>query len=125
MAAGPWIAFYGFVIMAAGVHAREAKRRRLSSIVGLKGVTSEGLSASLARVHEEPIEPVSAWSINNFLNTNFKRVRMDIKIPMGNGKEFIWSVCNVPKLVEYFAEEVPAYRLAMGRAFSTRRARPL
>ena len=50
---------------------------------------------------------------------------MDIKIPMGDGKEFTWPVCNVPKLVEYFAEEAPAYRLVMGRAFQLARRDPL
>ena len=55
----------------------------------------------------------------------FQKVRLDIKLPMSDGKEFTWSVCNVPRLVEYFAAEASTFRVLMERGIAASHGEPL
>ena len=102
---------------------RHAKKRRLAALIGLKGVTCEALAAILKQVRDDPIEPVSAWCMNKFFQDEFAKVKLDLQLPMGSRKVFTWSVCSVPKLVEYFAAHSRSFRVVMDRA--TRTPEPL
>ena len=90
---------------------RHAKKRRLAALIGLKGVTCEALAAMLKQVRDDPIEPVSAWCMNQFFQDEFAKVKLDLQLPMGSRKVFTWSVCNVPKLVKYLQPTLEAFVL--------------
>ena len=105
--------------------ARSAKKRRLAELVGIKGVTCEALAAILQKVHDDPIEPVSAWSMNKFLHDEFGKVQLDISLPLGDGSVFTWSVCSVPKLVQYLAAHAPSFCRIMDQATQASNGGPL
>ena len=44
--------------------AAAAKRQRLQDLAGVKGITTEALAFLLRDLHEDPVEPTSAWVIN-------------------------------------------------------------
>jgi hypothetical protein len=104
---------------------REAKRRRLASVVGLKGVTAEALAAIMKNLHEQPMEPLSAWQINNFVSTKFREVQHTISLPLEKGGSWDWQVCRLDRLLQCFINESTAFRDVISAALRSSTAREL
>ena len=103
----------------------EAKRRRLAGLVGLKNVTTEALAAITKKVHEQGSEEFSTWTINNFIKTEFAKVRFNIHLPIGEAEPFAWTLCRPDLLISYFAAQAEPFRRVMGMAIRSAGARPL
>lgn len=101
------------------------KRRRLASVIGLKGITTQALSAVLKKAHEESIGPVSRWQIDSFIKKEFERVRFSLSLPLTEGGAFEWHLCRPDLLIKYFAEECAAFKEALAKAAATAGSRPL
>lgn len=112
------------VVMAAPSSERDAKRRRLRGLVGLKGVSTEALVSVLADVRDHGAVELSSWQANNFIRTEFGQVKTTVKVPMQEGEDFDWDVCRLDLLLAAFCRDSPRFREEFGemvRAVGARR----
>ena len=89
---------------------RDAKRLRLAGLIGLKGISTSALAAVLKRLHEEPLEPLSARQIDKFISDTYIAVGHTIQLPLVKGGTWDWKVCRLDNLMAYFAKDSEAYR---------------
>lgn len=66
---------------------------------------------------EAPLEPLSAWCINDFIASTYKEVEHVIKLPLTKGGEFSWRICRPDKLIQFLAEGSQQYQQALSCAF--------
>ena len=96
--------------------AKAAKRRRLQNLVGLKGITVEALAEVLKRLHDNPQEPVGAWTLRQVVDQAFDEVAHVIQLPLVQGGTWDWRVCRLDRLLNFFASKSPLYRKVLGAA---------
>ena len=89
---------------------RDAKRLRLAGLIGLKGISTSSLVAVMKKLHEEPVEPMSARQIDKFISDTYAEVGHTIKLPLVKGGCWDWKVCRLDKLMNYFASSSEAYK---------------
>jgi len=101
------------------------KRRRLQSLVGLKGITVQALEAVMRNLHDDPIEPLSDWRIKKFIAEQWSEVSHTIDLPLESGGGWAWSVCRLDKLMRYVARDSALYRGVLRAALMNRPGQPL
>jgi len=104
---------------------RDAKRRRLKEVVGLKGISSEALVAVLRKVKEKKIEPASRWEVHSLLEKEWARVEHTIALPIAGGGSFEWKIARVDLALKYFAQECVNFKVALADAVTQAQGEPL
>jgi hypothetical protein len=104
----------------------DSKRRRLTSLVGLKGVTTEALASILENIRSAGDVPdLSAWQINRFVRQELDRVKLVLPLPQQDGQEFAWPVCRLDRLLQYYCEACPLFLAEFSRALRHAGDQPL
>lgn len=92
------------------------RRRTLSELVGLKGVTASALEAITKKTAHSPDEIVSSSSSYRFLNSEFDPLLTTIKLPLKNGDLFDWYISSPSATLQYFATTSVKIRMLLQRA---------
>lgn len=105
--------------------ASSSKRRRLASIIGLRGVSGEALSTIIRAVHVQEIQPMSRHTIESFVKNEYSRVAHSLELPLQSGGVWKWDTCRADLLIRYFVEASNAFKRALTEAASRAGTDPL
>lgn len=76
-------------------------------------------------VHEEGSEPLSTWQINNFVKSEFARLRCDLEVPAEDGSTLTWTVTSLDKLLGHYVSESDVFRDVLREAVGKSGLEPL
>ncbi len=93
------------------------KRRRLSALQGLKGISDEALCAVIRELKGQTVvEDISAWDVQNFLKTQFRSMSCTLQVPTMSGRTFDWEICQIGKVLGNWGAECGPFRELMEKA---------
>jgi hypothetical protein len=93
------------------------KRRRLSALQGLKGISDDALCAVLRELKGQTVvEDVSAWDVQHFLKTQFRSMSCTLQVPLMSGETFDWEICQIGKVLRHMCAECGPFRELMDKA---------
>jgi hypothetical protein len=93
------------------------KRRRLSALQGLKGISDEALCAVLHELKGDTVvEDASAWELQQFLKTQFRSISCTLQMPTIAGPVFDWEICQIGKLLRHWCAGCDPFREVMDKA---------
>ena len=93
------------------------KRRRLSDLQGLRGISDEALCAVIREWKVQTVvEDISAWDVQNFLKTQFRSMSCTLQVPTMSGRTFDWEICQIGKVLGNWGAECGPFRELMEKA---------
>lgn len=91
-----------------------------------QGVTTSALATILDNIRKDPpSEALSAWTINNFIKSEYKHVSGKVELPLEGGGVFGWSICRPDKLLRHLALESSEFASALAEAAQKAGPNPL
>ena len=71
------------------------KRRRLASLLCIRGVTEKALHNILLEVRGGGVPEASLWDVRAAARSEYDdEVPLQLKLPLVNGGAFLWSICR-------------------------------
>lgn len=93
------------------------KRRRLSALQGLKGISDSALCAVIRELKGQTVvEDISTWTVRSFLTTQFKSMSCTLQVPTMSGGTFDWEICQIGKVLRKWCAECGPFRELMEKA---------
>ena len=98
----------------------DSKRRRLSSLASIKGISSETLAKVVNLANKFGIETSTRKAIDKTYADCYSEVAHSIELPLNCGGKFLWEVSRLDRLVQLFCRDSQKFnhvmKLAAGRA---------
>ena len=98
----------------------ESKRRRLSKLVSIPGITDSALASLLQALQGEPVPEASRRECNRAAFIEYDAdLSMQLQLPLKDGSFFAWDICRPAALVQRSVRASPAMRRLFSRSASS------
>ena len=100
--------------------AMEDKRRRLSKLISICGITDSGLSTLLQHLKGQEAPQASRSECNRAALIEYDaEVALQLQLPLATGGHFDWDICKPSALVQKCVAKSPALRRLFARSSSS------